>query len=150
MTSYNSLWGVLYLNERIADMERVRSYLRRLSLFTEQQLLLVPDLAPYLGLPVNLLVPRKPQDGSLGAWLNVWQDTPAPAILWLNESEPLPAEPVCRALAQAGDKYKFLAGPPGAAFYDRVCQGTGMRLWRRGERDCQILGKVLGKRKTQV
>jgi hypothetical protein len=141
---------VLYLEEQGADMERASAYLQRLSLFTGQQLLLVPDLAPYISLSVNLLVPRQPQDGSLGSWLNVWQDTPAPAMLWLNGSEPLPAEQVCRALTQATGKFKFLSGPLGAAFYDRACQGTGLRLWRHGERDYQVLGKVFGKHNSKM
>ncbi|MDR1396867.1 MAG: hypothetical protein LBJ14_03970 [Desulfarculales bacterium] len=145
--THSSLWGVLYLEKKEPAMERVYSYLQRLSLVTEQQLLLVPDLTPYLALPVNLLVPRQPQAGSLGIWLDVWQDTPASAMLWLDGGAPLPTEQVCRTLAQARGKLKFLSGPLGAAFYDRACQGAGLRLWRNGETDYQVLLKVFGKRK---
>jgi hypothetical protein len=71
-------------------------------------------------------------------------------MLWLNGEEPLPTEQVCCTLARAGGKTRFLSGPSGAAFYDRACQGTGLRLWRRGERDYQVLLQVFGKRKLKA
>jgi hypothetical protein len=107
-------------------------------------LILAPRLEPYQTLPVNLLAQRWPGQGSLGGWLNVWQDTPAKAILWLEGRENAPSEQLCRRLARAEGSFRLLGGPGGAALYDRSCQGAGLRLWRKGAREHQIILKVLG------
>jgi hypothetical protein len=139
----DSLWGVLYVEEE-QEIELILPHLRSLSLFTERQLIVAPRLEPYLSLAANLLAQRWPGQGSLGGWLNVWQDTPAKAILWLDGRESPPTERVCQTLTQARGQMRLLAGPAGAAFYDRCCQGAGLRLWRHGYRDHKIILKVLG------
>ena len=136
----SALWGVLCTGQPGRDL---RPWLELLYPLTSYRLLLTNDIVGYAGWPINLLRPRYPASGNLGAWLSLWQDSSAPAVIWLDIDQPRPTLAQCRALSECLGKVRIATVSSMAAFYERSCLGPGLRLWRQGGQDLAILAKML-------
>ncbi len=152
MAPPGDLWGVVYLDvmPAIDDLSQLRSLLRLLASHTSQQLLLANvqhGLTSLMALPVHVLTPRYPGQGTLSAWLSLWEDTPAGGALMLSATySSQPKQDVLAQLAAAHGQTRLLAANPRhpfPAYYSRACLGTGLRMWRQEVRDLQPLLKAL-------
>ena len=143
------LWGVVFIDHpEPAATPRLEAILQILARHTASQLIVSPCPEKFLSFNASVLAPRRPNQGDLGYWLNVWQDTPAPAMLLLNLNQP--DERLAARLAAGHGKYKILASTdanghprPVPAYYNRASMGAGLRLWRQGVRELAVLLKVL-------
>jgi hypothetical protein len=145
----NNLWGVTLAGPSALSswaMVNIRLCCQCLASVTGQQLILTANPQLFMDWPFNISTPRSPQSGSLEQWLNIWQDTPAPGIIWLNGMETAPAMTIIEQLAQAHGSQKILSAHPrrpSPAYYSRASMGAGLRLLRQGHQDLEVLLKVL-------